>query len=129
MTNYYATAFRTGTYPPITEDQIYMWARPHPKDAIAWNDTVGKPTSYELVCLSDSSTVHSDSYRTRYIDGGQIVGRRLRTGTGHRGDHDGTLGLADGSCRTRCDQAVCGPGTGFWYVCDHDTPGGDSGPC
>lgn len=26
-----------------------MWARPHPKDAIAWNDTVGKPTSYELV--------------------------------------------------------------------------------
>ncbi|KAI0732037.1 glycoside hydrolase [Fomitopsis betulina] len=35
MTDYYATAFRTGFYPRITQDQIFMWARPHPKDAIA----------------------------------------------------------------------------------------------
>ncbi|CCM03533.1 uncharacterized protein FIBRA_05667 [Fibroporia radiculosa] len=48
MTNYYATAFRTGQYPAITEDQLYLWARPHPKDASATSDPIGKPTSYEL---------------------------------------------------------------------------------
>ncbi|PCH40092.1 glycoside hydrolase family 71 protein [Wolfiporia cocos MD-104 SS10] len=48
MTNHYATAFRTGSYPEITTDQLYMWARPHPKNADASNDPVGKPTSYQL---------------------------------------------------------------------------------
>ncbi|KZT12051.1 glycoside hydrolase family 71 protein [Laetiporus sulphureus 93-53] len=48
MTNYYATAFRTGAYPAITQDQLYLWARPHAKDASAWNDTIGPPTSYQL---------------------------------------------------------------------------------
>ncbi|KAH9927687.1 glycoside hydrolase family 71 protein [Fomitopsis serialis] len=48
MTNYYATAFRNGSYQSITEDQIYMWARPHPKNANASDDSVGKPTSYQL---------------------------------------------------------------------------------
>ncbi|TFY60494.1 hypothetical protein EVJ58_g5116 [Rhodofomes roseus] len=47
MTNYYATAFREGSYPAITKDQIYMWARPHPKNADS-SDSVGKPTSYQL---------------------------------------------------------------------------------
>ncbi|OCH91847.1 glycoside hydrolase [Obba rivulosa] len=47
MTNYYATAFKTGSYPQITQDKIYMWARPHPKDANA-PDSVGKPTGYEM---------------------------------------------------------------------------------
>lgn len=49
MTNYYATAFRQGSYPSITQDQIYIWARPHPKNADASNDPVAKPTSYQLV--------------------------------------------------------------------------------
>ncbi|KAH9950531.1 glycoside hydrolase [Amylocystis lapponica] len=48
MTNYYAQAFKTGSYPEITEDKIYMWARPHQKDATASNDGVGKPSNYEL---------------------------------------------------------------------------------
>ena len=48
MTNYYATAYKTGTYPTITEDSIHLWARPHPKDANA-PDSVGKPTNFELV--------------------------------------------------------------------------------
>lgn len=51
MTNYYATAYKTGTYPQITEDKLYLWARPHPKDANA-PDPVGKPTNYELVSAS-----------------------------------------------------------------------------
>lgn len=48
MTNYYATAFRTGSYPEITNDQLYMWARPHPKDAVASSDSIGDPTNYQL---------------------------------------------------------------------------------
>ena len=48
MTNYYATAFKTGSYPNVTEDKLYLWARPHPKDASA-PDSVGKPDNYQLV--------------------------------------------------------------------------------
>ncbi|TFY60490.1 hypothetical protein EVJ58_g5112 [Rhodofomes roseus] len=48
MTKYYATAFKTGSYPAITQDQLFMWARPHPKDAQASNDGTGQPTSYQL---------------------------------------------------------------------------------
>ncbi|PSR74813.1 hypothetical protein PHLCEN_2v9527 [Hermanssonia centrifuga] len=47
MTSYYATAYKTGSYPQITEDKLYMWARPHTKDANA-PDPVGKPDNYEL---------------------------------------------------------------------------------
>lgn len=49
MTSYYATAFKTGTYPTITEDKIYMWSRPHPKDAEASNDSIGKPNNFDMV--------------------------------------------------------------------------------
>ena len=48
MTKYYATAFKTGSYPNVTEDKLYLWARPHPKDANA-PDAVGKPDNYQLV--------------------------------------------------------------------------------
>jgi len=48
MTKYYATAFKTGAYPAITQDQLFMWARPHPKDAQASNDATGPPTTYQL---------------------------------------------------------------------------------
>lgn len=46
MTSYYATAFKTGSYPKITKDKVYMWARPHLKDATASSDSTGKPTNY-----------------------------------------------------------------------------------
>ncbi|EIM86043.1 glycoside hydrolase [Stereum hirsutum FP-91666 SS1] len=48
MTRYYAEAFKTGTYPTITEDKIYMWSRPHPKDASASNDSVDKPANFDM---------------------------------------------------------------------------------
>ncbi|OBZ69001.1 hypothetical protein A0H81_11350 [Grifola frondosa] len=47
MTNYFATAFKTGSAPAITQDKIYLWARPHPKDADS-PDPVGKPTDFIL---------------------------------------------------------------------------------
>lgn len=48
MTKHYATAFKTGSYPDVTEDKLYLWARPHPKDADA-PDGVGKPTNFAVV--------------------------------------------------------------------------------
>jgi len=52
MTNYYAQAFKTGSYPnPPTEDHVVLWARPHSKNANS-GDPVGKPTNWEL--LSDN---------------------------------------------------------------------------
>jgi glucan endo-1,3-alpha-glucosidase len=49
MTTYYANAFKTGSYPEITQDKIYLWSRPHPRDATASSDSVGKPQSYQLL--------------------------------------------------------------------------------
>ncbi|QRV84039.1 alpha-1,3-glucanase [Ceratobasidium sp. AG-Ba] len=49
MTSYYATAFKTGQYPAITKDQVFLSARPHPAKADASNDPVGKPKDFELV--------------------------------------------------------------------------------
>jgi glucan endo-1,3-alpha-glucosidase len=48
MTAYYAAAFKTGAYPEVQEDKVYMWSRPHTKDANA-PDGVGKPDNFELV--------------------------------------------------------------------------------
>ncbi|KAJ6613323.1 glycoside hydrolase [Mycena sp. CBHHK59/15] len=47
LTRYYATAFKTGQFPAIEKDQIFMWSRPHPTNAQAL-DAVGPPTSFQL---------------------------------------------------------------------------------
>ncbi|KAL0961058.1 hypothetical protein HGRIS_006046 [Hohenbuehelia grisea] len=47
MTGYYATAFKTGAFPAIEKDRIYMWARSHPTRAQA-PDPVGPPSNFEL---------------------------------------------------------------------------------
>ncbi|THH14940.1 hypothetical protein EW146_g5466 [Bondarzewia mesenterica] len=48
MTSYYATAFKTGSFPAIKADKIYMWSRSHSRDANA-PDPVGKPSNFELM--------------------------------------------------------------------------------
>lgn len=48
MTSYYAAAFKTGSYPSVSKDQIFMWSRPHPALATA-PDPVGPPTNHEIV--------------------------------------------------------------------------------
>lgn len=45
---YFARAFKEGAMPPIEHDRIFVWARPHPKDATAL-DTVPRPRNWELV--------------------------------------------------------------------------------
>jgi len=49
LNSYYCCAFKTGTYPTIAKDTIFMWARPHPRDAQASEDAVPKPRHWTLV--------------------------------------------------------------------------------
>jgi glucan endo-1,3-alpha-glucosidase len=49
MTRYYASAFKSGAYPTITEDNVYIWSRPHSRDAWA-ADPVGRPQNADWVC-------------------------------------------------------------------------------
>ncbi|CDO71438.1 Glycoside Hydrolase Family 71 protein [Trametes cinnabarina] len=48
ITNHFATWYKTGAEPPITTDQLVMWARPHPKNAKASSDPLPPPTNFEL---------------------------------------------------------------------------------
>jgi glucan endo-1,3-alpha-glucosidase len=65
LTKYYATAFKTGSYPAITTDTIVMWSRPHSYDAVATSDSVGRPTGwdwtqdylYAVVLCTEAATV------------------------------------------------------------------------
>ncbi|KAJ7288334.1 glycoside hydrolase [Mycena rebaudengoi] len=47
LTRYYATAFKTGQFPAVEKDQIFMWSRPHSTNAQA-ADPVGPPKNFEL---------------------------------------------------------------------------------
>ncbi|EKM79227.1 hypothetical protein AGABI1DRAFT_74088 [Agaricus bisporus var. burnettii JB137-S8] len=47
LTRYYATAYKTGIFPAIEKDKIFMWSRPHPSQAKA-DDPVGQPENFEL---------------------------------------------------------------------------------
>ncbi|KDQ33034.1 glycoside hydrolase family 71 protein [Pleurotus ostreatus PC15] len=49
MSQYYITAFQTGSYPAITKDVIYFWARTHPVAATASSDSLGKPSGWNWV--------------------------------------------------------------------------------
>ncbi|KAI0648087.1 glycosyl hydrolase family 71-domain-containing protein [Trametes meyenii] len=48
ITNHFATFFKTGTEPPITTDQLVMWARPHPANAAATADNLSAPRDFQL---------------------------------------------------------------------------------
>ncbi|KAJ3715962.1 glycoside hydrolase [Lentinula guzmanii] len=48
IAKYFIRTFKEGRYPPVYEDQIFAWARPHPKNAIASNDRVPKPEHWDL---------------------------------------------------------------------------------
>ena len=71
LTNYYATAFKTGNYPSISQDQIIMWSRPHPHDATASNDGAGQPTGWQNTDDNLYAVVLADWIGHRDLDGGQ----------------------------------------------------------
>lgn len=45
LTKYYAAAWKTGTYPAITKNQIFLTARPHSKSAVCTGDSVAQPAN------------------------------------------------------------------------------------
>jgi glucan endo-1,3-alpha-glucosidase len=45
---FYAEAFKTGTFPEITEDRLVIWSRPHAALATASDDRVGPPKNFDL---------------------------------------------------------------------------------
>ncbi|KAF8967166.1 glycosyl hydrolase family 71-domain-containing protein [Flammula alnicola] len=47
LTQYYSTAFKTGQYPEIQKDKIFMWSRPHSTNAQS-PDPVPQPTNFQL---------------------------------------------------------------------------------
>ncbi|GLB38313.1 putative glycosyl hydrolase family 71 [Lyophyllum shimeji] len=47
LTQYYATAFKTGSFPAVKTDKLVMWSRTHPTYAKA-PDPVSQPTNFEL---------------------------------------------------------------------------------
>lgn len=49
LVKYYATAWKTGVYPKITQDQVFVMARPHPALAGASGDNIGAPTGRDRV--------------------------------------------------------------------------------
>ena len=49
MAEYYATAFKTGSYPVIKKDKVYLWARPHPASANAINPAAPRPNNADWV--------------------------------------------------------------------------------
>ncbi|KAG6907007.1 hypothetical protein DXG01_010975 [Tephrocybe rancida] len=49
LSSYYIHAFKTGSYPTITEDAVYYWARPHPASAKAKDDPLGSPQGWNWV--------------------------------------------------------------------------------
>ncbi|KAJ7148702.1 glycoside hydrolase family 71 protein [Mycena crocata] len=44
---YYMGAFKTGKYPPISRDRIFLWSRLYPARADVASDRVGKPRNWE----------------------------------------------------------------------------------
>ncbi|VDC00768.1 unnamed protein product [Peniophora sp. CBMAI 1063] len=49
LTAYYAQAFKAGSYPEVKNDTVWMWSRPHVKDAVAGGDGVGRPDNADLL--------------------------------------------------------------------------------
>lgn len=79
--SYYITAYKTGTYPAITKDEIYLWGRMYPKAAVATLDTVPIPTNADWVCILTFLSSNDPSNMLSFvvaIDHRHPVGRHLR---------------------------------------------------
>ncbi|KAH9891615.1 glycoside hydrolase [Cubamyces lactineus] len=48
VVSYFSAWFKSGVQPEIRNDQVLMWARPHPANLNAPKDTLGPPTNYQL---------------------------------------------------------------------------------
>ncbi|KAJ9121473.1 hypothetical protein QFC22_002089 [Naganishia vaughanmartiniae] len=58
LVKYYATAWKTGSYPKITSDQVFVMARPHSAMATATSDSIGAPTGRDRTQDNFYAQVH-----------------------------------------------------------------------
>lgn len=49
LQQYYISAFKSGVYPNILRDRVFLWARLHPANADALQDGIGRPSRWEYV--------------------------------------------------------------------------------
>ncbi|THV06172.1 glycoside hydrolase family 71 protein [Dendrothele bispora CBS 962.96] len=94
LNSYYCRAFKEGCYPPITKDAIFMWARPHPREAQASCDAVSRPDNWELtedyfwVVIFARGTAEAElsagECRRKYLvrEGVNLLSMRLQVGHG-----------------------------------------------
>ncbi|KAI0292805.1 glycoside hydrolase family 71 protein [Russula brevipes] len=95
---YFARAFKEGRMPPIERDKIFVWARPHPKNAIA-PDTIPRPRDWELAddkfwvvvfacapCIALLAVGDERPYRVACPAGVSKLSCPLRTGHGMRAE-------------------------------------------
>jgi glucan endo-1,3-alpha-glucosidase len=69
MTAYYAAAFKTGAYPAVRTDKVYVWARPHAHGAQA-PDPVGAPANAALTADAVWAVVLATAPGTLVLDTG-----------------------------------------------------------
>ncbi|CDZ96275.1 Glycoside hydrolase, family 71 [Phaffia rhodozyma] len=62
INTYYTTAFKTGKFPAITCDKVYLSARPHVNTAVATADTAGAPPTLTQTGASGSNTAEINSF-------------------------------------------------------------------
>ncbi|KAL0946528.1 hypothetical protein HGRIS_012737 [Hohenbuehelia grisea] len=72
MSQYYITAFKTGSYPAITKDVVYFWARPHPAGITASGDPIGKPQGWDWLEDSLWAVVFATSSASVTLQSGNI---------------------------------------------------------
>ena len=49
LQQYYISAFKSGVYPSVLRDRIFLWARLYPASADAPRDPVGRPLGWQHV--------------------------------------------------------------------------------
>ena len=61
LQEYYISAYKTGKYPDITDDRVYLWGRLYPSNMTISNDPIGIPDNWQWVSSAHivSQTYHS----------------------------------------------------------------------
>ncbi len=80
---YYIKAYKTGSYPAIAKDRVFLWARLYPVTATA-SDSVGKPANYPWVRSTAIAVAQSGYYTSTHLLPSLDPGLPLGCHTPHR---------------------------------------------
>jgi len=116
LQQYYISAFKSGVYPSILRDRIFLWARLYPSHADAPQDSIGRPSGWQHVgspaglslCLSgfaDTSPLQTEDFLWALIfSAGGKISVTLRCG-----DYSETTELS-GTGAFKLRMPLSGPG-------------------